>query len=76
MFATSVIYPVDRIGGTLGTLLQLNPMTPIVDAYRSVLLLNSPPSAAFAWAAAASVAALMIAWVAFHRAEFQFAENI
>ena len=76
MFATSVIYPVDRIGGTLGTLLQLNPMTPIIDAYRAVLLLNSPPSAAFGWAASASVVALMMAWVAFHRAEFQFAENI
>jgi homopolymeric O-antigen transport system permease protein len=76
MFATSVIYPVDSIGGTVGTLLQLNPMTPIIDAYRAVLLLNSPPSAAFGWAAAASVVALLMAWVVFHRAEFQFAENI
>jgi lipopolysaccharide transport system permease protein len=76
MFATSVIYPVDRIGGTLGTLLQLNPMTPIIDAYRAVLLLNAPPPVAFGWASAFSVVALGIVWVAFHRAEFQFAENI
>jgi lipopolysaccharide transport system permease protein len=76
MFATSVIYPVDRIGGTLGTLLQLNPLTPIIDAYRAVLLLNAPPAPAFAWATAFSLAALGAIWLAFHRAEFQFAENI
>jgi ABC-type polysaccharide/polyol phosphate export permease len=76
MFATSVIYPVDGIGGRLGTLLQLNPMTPIIDAYRAVLLLDAPPSPAFAWAAAFSVVALGLAWLSFHRAEFQFAENI
>jgi homopolymeric O-antigen transport system permease protein len=76
MFATSVIFPIDRIGGTLGLLLQANPMTPIIDAYRAVLLLNSPPPVAFGFAAAFSVVALGIVWVAFHRAEFQFAENI
>ena len=27
MFATSVVYPVDRIGGTLGRILALNPVT-------------------------------------------------
>ena len=38
MFATSVVYPVDRVGGRLGALLALNPMTLIIDAYRAVLL--------------------------------------
>src|SRR5262245_14935853 len=33
MFATSVVYPVERIGGKLGGLLALNPMTAIIDAY-------------------------------------------
>lgn len=76
MFATSVVYPVDRIGGTLGTVLALNPMTPIVDAYRSVILLNSPPPATFTSVAVASVLSLLVAWVVFHRREFEFAENI
>jgi lipopolysaccharide transport system permease protein len=76
MFATSVVYPVDRIGGTLGAVLQLNPMTPIVDAYRAVLLLNSPPSALFWGAAVMSVAALLLSWLLFHRLEFRFAESI
>jgi ABC-type polysaccharide/polyol phosphate export permease len=77
MFASSVVYPIDRVGGRLGALLMLNPMTPIIDAYRATLLRHELPAAApFAYAAAVAVAMLAVAWVSFHRAEFQFAENI
>ena len=77
MFATSVVYPVDRVGGVLGVVLTLNPMTPIVDAYRAVLLRGEMPAAGpFAAAAALSVVVMAVAWVLFHRAEFQFAENV
>jgi lipopolysaccharide transport system permease protein len=77
MFATSVVYPVDRIGGYLGAMLKLNPMTPIIDAYRSTLLGGTlPDMGPFAVAAALSLALLAVGWLSFHRAEFQFAENI
>ena len=76
MFATSVVYPIDAIGGSSGTILRLNPMTPIIDAYRSVLLLNAPPPAAFATAAAVAVLGLLAGWLLFHRLEFEFAESI
>jgi lipopolysaccharide transport system permease protein len=77
MFGTSVVYPVDRVGGVLGVVLGLNPMTPIVDGYRAVLLRGEMPAAGpFAAAAALSIAVLAFAWVLFHRAEFQFAENV
>jgi lipopolysaccharide transport system permease protein len=76
MFATSVVYPADRIGGTLGTVLRVNPMTAIIDAYRNVLLLDAPPPQAFLAAAITGIATLLIGWVVFHRAEFTFAENI
>jgi ABC-type polysaccharide/polyol phosphate export permease len=77
MFSTSVVYPVDRVGGRIGQILALNPMTPIIDAYRSVLIAGTLPDAApFVAAAAISVAGLAIGWLVFHRAEFQFAENI
>jgi len=76
MFATPVVYSADGITGKLGLLIQLNPMTPIVDAYRSVILLNAPPSPAFAVTAALSAVLLVIGWLVFHRMEFQFAENI
>ncbi len=77
MFATSVVYPVSRVGGKLAPILALNPMTPIIDAYRSILLQGQlPPLAPFAWTAAFSATLLVASWLAFHRAEFQFAERI
>ena len=76
MFATSVVFPVDQVSGTLGAVLRLNPMTPIVDAYRSVLLLNSPPPTSLAIAGGIAVVGLLFSWALFHRSEFTFAENI
>jgi lipopolysaccharide transport system permease protein len=77
MFATSVVFPVERVGGRLGAALALNPMTPIVEAYRSVILYGRVPDAVgLAYAATISVGLLGLAWLAFHRAEFKFAENV
>jgi ABC-type polysaccharide/polyol phosphate export permease len=77
MFATSVVYPIDRVGGTLGAVLRLNPMTPIIEGFRSVLLYGRlPPAGPFLYSAVVSVLLLVFGWLAFHRAEFRFAENI
>jgi ABC-type polysaccharide/polyol phosphate export permease len=76
MFATSVVYPMDLVGGHLRLVLALNPMTPIIDAYRSVLLRGELPPPAFAVTAAGSLIFAAWAAVVFHRAEYQFAENI
>jgi ABC-type polysaccharide/polyol phosphate export permease len=77
MFATSVVYPVELIGGRLARLMQINPMTPIIDAHRSVILLGRlPDPAPFLSVALASVVALGLAWLVFHRSEFKFAENV
>lgn len=77
MFATSVVYPVERVGGRLAHVLQVNPMTAIVEAYRDILLRGVLPDAAsFLAATALSLVMLAAAWVTFHRAEFRFAENI
>jgi ABC-type polysaccharide/polyol phosphate export permease len=77
MFATSVVYPVEQVGGWLGRALALNPMTPIIDAYRAVILRGELPAPVpFALAAVLSAACLAVGWVVFHRAEFQFAENV
>ena len=57
--------------------MAINPMTPILEAYRDVLLrgrLPDPPS--FLLTAAVSAVALFVAWVVFHRAEYEFAENV
>jgi len=77
MFATSVVYPVERVGGRLSPLLALNPMTPILDAYRALILHGQLPAAGpFGYATAVSVVLLAACWLMFHRAEFQFAERI
>jgi len=77
MFATSVVYPVDRIGGVLGKILALSPVTTIIDAYRSVLLRGTVPEPGpFVAAAVFSALLLMTAWALFHRGEMAFAENI
>jgi lipopolysaccharide transport system permease protein len=77
MFATSVLYPADLIGGKLGLMMQLNPMTPIIEAYRSVLLFGHWPAAGpLAAVSASSVLLLVFAWTTFHRAEFAFAEQV
>jgi homopolymeric O-antigen transport system permease protein len=77
MFATSVLYPLDRVTGWAGALLRLNPMTPIIDAYRAVLLRGElPPMMPMAETAAVSVVVLAGVWLLFHRSEYQFAEYI
>jgi lipopolysaccharide transport system permease protein len=77
MFATSVVYPIDRIGGVLGQVLALNPVTIIIDAYRAVLLRGTlPPAGPLLASAVVAVLLLMTAWALFHRGELAFAENI
>jgi len=75
MFATSVVIPVDRAAGPLGSVLRLNPMTQILNAYRLVLRGELPDLVALGAAAAVSLTVLMVCWLAFHRAEFRFAEE-
>jgi lipopolysaccharide transport system permease protein len=77
MFASAVVYPLDGVRGAIGLVLRLNPMTVLIDAYRSVLLFGTaPPWASFAWVLILSAAMLPAAWWLFHRLEFRFAENV
>ena len=76
MFATSVVYPIDNLGGKLGLLLKLNPMTPIIDGYRATILRGELPAPLpFAVATIVAFATLGAGWLMFHRAEFRFAES-
>src|SRR3954462_3210559 len=66
MFATSVVYPVGRVGGRLGAILALNPMTPLVEAFRGVVMGQRLPGPDFFVMAAFSAVFLAGAWAAFH----------
>ena len=77
MFASSVLYPLDSVTGVAKTVLSLNPMTPILNGYRDVILFGRlPPLPEFAAVGAVSTLILAGAWVVFHRSEYQFAEYI
>jgi ABC-type polysaccharide/polyol phosphate export permease len=78
MFASAVVYPLDSLrGGWSGLLLRMNPMTAIIDAYRSVVLLGTAPEGLpFAAVAVLGAVLLPVSWLLFHRLEFQFAENV
>jgi lipopolysaccharide transport system permease protein len=75
MFATSVLYPVDKFGGWIRVVISLNPMTPVIDAYRAILLRGTLP-APVPLAAATAIACVVLAagWLTFHRSEYRFAE--
>ena len=76
MFGTSVVYPLGNVRGTLGRILSLNPMTPIIDGYRTALVTGGTLDGRFWIAACAALATFFCGWVLFHRAEFRFAESI
>jgi lipopolysaccharide transport system permease protein len=77
MFATSVVYPLESVGGRLGQLLALNPMTQLIEACRAVVLYGRlPPAGPFTATAVLSFLVLFAGWQIFHRAEFTFAENV
>jgi homopolymeric O-antigen transport system permease protein len=77
MFATPVVYPGRRLGEPLYTIVQFNPMTPIIEAYREVILQGRlPDPLPLAVAAVMSCAIFAVSWLWFHRAEYTFAENV
>ncbi len=77
MLLTSVLYPLDRLDGTLALVMRLNPMTPIIDGYRASAARRAHERpGGLAVAGVLAFALLGAAWLVFHRAEFQFAENL
>jgi lipopolysaccharide transport system permease protein len=77
MFATTALYPASLIGGRTGELMAMNPISVIIDAYRSALFLGTPVmTPAFGLTAVIGTLAFGLSWLLFHRAEHQFAESV
>ena len=77
MFATSVVYPIEFSHPALRILFSLNPMTPILNGYRSVLILGQwPELGELGVAVVISCALFLLGAVWFHRQEFVFAERV
>jgi ABC-type polysaccharide/polyol phosphate export permease len=77
MFLTNVIYPLQTDHVALQALINANPMTPIIDAYRRCLIQGQAPAALpFLCATFISVSLLISGWWFFDRTEPKFAESI
>jgi lipopolysaccharide transport system permease protein len=77
MFVTCVVYQLEATSGWKRVVVQLNPVTPIIRAYRDCLIHGrSPFDGAFCGAAAVSIMFLIVGWWWFRRREDDFAENI
>ena len=77
MFASSVVYPMKTSNPNTQFILNLNPMTPILDAYRDVLLRGKLPDwGALGYSAIVAVAVFLIGWAIFFKMQYKFAEKV
>ncbi len=73
MFLTNVIYPLPETNW----LVNANPMTPIISAYRHLIVFGEwPPFGPSVYAVLISVSIFLVGWRWFHATEFRFAERI
>ena len=76
MFATSVVFPMKVSNPALQRALNLNPMTPIIDAYRDVLLRGKIPDLyTFGYTIIISLIICFSGWVIFYKIQYKFAEK-
>ncbi len=77
MFATPVAYPLGLVPERFLPVYLLNPMTPLIDGYRRVLLAQQPPDLpALGVGLAATLVLVTLAYLLFKRAERTFADVI
>lgn len=79
MYASAVVVPIplDKVSWWMRPILAANPMIPIIEAYRDVILRNKlPDPIGFGYAAALSIVILAAGWLFFHRSEYRFAESL
>ncbi len=77
LFASNVVYPLRLDDSWIGRLVGLNPMIPIISAYRDCVVHGRlPDPAGFLFATAVAIVAMVVGWACFHRAAYLFAERI
>ncbi|HEY4706121.1 MAG TPA: ABC transporter permease [Thermodesulfobacteriota bacterium] len=76
MFSSSVVYPMKVDDPSMQAILNLNPMTPILDAYRDVLLKGQVfDLASFGYSAIVAAIIFFCGWALFYRLQHRFAEK-
>ena len=77
MFVSAVVVPVPRDGSLLARVIAVNPLVPLIAAYRDCIVFGRLPEAeSFAYATGAALLALVVGWITFRRASYRFAECI
>ena len=78
MFLTNVLYPLPSTGSlALKVLTTINPMIPIIGAYRSIVIHGQlPPAVPFMTSAAVAVCLAASGWGMYRAMEGRFAERV
>jgi lipopolysaccharide transport system permease protein len=76
LLLSPVAYPLSETHGVLRTLLEANPLTGIIEAWRWSMLGSDASPAAFVFALAWTVVLLVAGWRIFARAEVAFSDVI
>jgi lipopolysaccharide transport system permease protein len=77
MYASPIIYPVSSVPKWLRPFYLLNPMAPIIDGYRRVVLLGSIPDLQYLTISAfVSIVLFIVGYYYFKRVELSFADFI
>lgn len=74
MFCTPIIYPVQVIPAKYRWIIDLNPMTGIVELFRTALLGGSVPTSVLLYSGGISLVFLFIGVLVFERAQHKFAD--
>ena len=76
-FLTPVMYSVEMVPEKLQKLFYLNPMTPIVIAYRKILYEGEVPQlSTLVSGAVMGIIILVFGWILFHRLQRHFVEEL
>jgi len=77
MFVSAVVVPVPQDGSLLARVIAINPLVPLIGAYRDCVIYGRWPQVGpMLYATIVAVVLLIGGWVCFRRASFKFAESI
>jgi len=75
-YATPIIYSADKVPSNYTWLLRVNPLAPLAEGWRDILLDGQWPSGELFYAVGLTVVALALGWFTFRRLEDSFADGI
>lgn len=75
-YATPIIYAADRVPDSYRWVIRLNPLAPLIEGWRAVLLDGDWPTRNLGFSAGLTGVALVVGWMTFRRLEDSFADGI